>query len=239
MKEVKQIELQNTTLRVSEKVTEVVYASNLNLDFLSMSVVEFYDNVQAQLLRYVDKETDERFDRELSDVLDGVMVHQTSDSTEGGSEKDFFTYVGNSKMTPIHLPIGIDRVVLTFIDDTTKTIDVSEHDDCDRLMMLIESNSELNNISPMIHEKSERPHVMLDRHILVCKRLWEERQVPVFKNLVDTRNNIRIGNKVIPVEFSMADTGIQFPDNCIYWDGVFVTFDNELTNYGKVAFTVG
>lgn len=228
-------------------VTDVVYSSSLANDMLAMSLGEFYDEVRDVVLDsviedqseypsdklrhnydYIDKDTDDKFDKSISDIVDNVLIYQMSNSSESGSHKNYYTYVGNSKMTSIIVPAEVNRIKFygeTLNTDGTKTEEliyeltdvVSFH--YNRILILIESNNKVSNISPIIHEASSNPHVLLDQFVLVTGRLLDELGKDLFdEKYRDVRNGIRLGVRTQKLEFRLPKIpSIRFPDNTIYY----------------------
>lgn len=195
----------------------IIYSDQLKEDFLSMMYGDFSGAEYAPPSLLMDSATG-LTDNQLS-ILAEVGVFQFGDDS-GSYDKDLYTYIESSKIVVLNIPPEVLEIrlfedeeseepiqIINLIDVIRNTIKVN------KLMIFVSSSKSLNNLSPLIHEHSIKPHEEMDLYILTYNKLKEilSEKVITDDNL-HTPSNIKLGDKE-------EDYEIEFPKSIIVNSG--------------------
>jgi hypothetical protein len=191
MREISNIELYSAGTGGSSNYS-ISYSSRLSNDFLAMTLADFDSVSKGERLSFIDEDTYAMCTTTNEKVFDSMIVYQLSDNNPSPIRK-YYTSVSSSEMCTMRIPEGVTEIRITHNDGTSRVMDVSSNSSDERMFILIDSSTPLDNISPMIHEASKNPHVFLGKEILMRDKFTCLRRADLVKNMVDTRNDIKLG----------------------------------------------
>jgi hypothetical protein len=147
-------------------------------------------------------------DDQLS-ILSEVSVFQiTPDSSS--YEKDLYTYVESAKLVVLNIPPGIIEIRLFESQNSPDPVQVinlyniiSNSEKVNKLLMFVSSSQSLDNLSPLIHEHSLKPHEGIELYVLTYDKLKEILSKKVITDeFVHTPSNVKLGDSVVNYEIT-------------------------------------
>ena len=206
------------------KENPIIFSNTLNNDFLAMMYADFVDNSEVVSANLFDNSD---LTNEQLEILSEVGIVQLGSDGEQ-NQYDFYTYVSDSKLIALKVPSGVAYLKLSYrlndeVIEESDEIDVSTLVTVSKLIFLVQSSQKLNNLSPLIHQYSIKPHNDLVQKIITEANFNEQLSIVVIDdNLYDNQAQIKLGDKTSEYKTQVTPT--------------FTTYENRLIINGKLPY---